>query len=380
MKKIVIVAIALLTFAGANLFAQAQFRPYGSARVGYWYNNQDDDWSGIEGGRLNLDYYLQSNSRFGARFSDGDKSGRVEFGGTGSIRLLWASYDMEGYKILIGQDETLLTQKGTMNWGSENNFVGWGAIDNSRQPQVRFDFKNGLSLGFVKPEVIDMEHTGYDDSQRIDMKEKQSLLPKLNVGFKNKLSDNISFSAALGTNLFSYGTDAGLYRKAYNDGEEDVPEELLHDLDGEMLISFVAAVMLDMKFDDIGVKLHGNFGQNTGNYGLGTYDSRILTNKAIWDTKEKEIVDVTTMGGFGELSYKTSDKSLATVGASYTMSNSDLYDETDTAMAAFLQFRYDLGKNFRISPEVGLLDKMQDKNGNDRGSLIYFGTQLRIDF
>lgn len=382
MKKAFLITLAILLFTGA---AHAQFTPYGSARVGVYFDMEDEDWSGVPDGTLNLNYHLLKSSIFGARYRDGDLTARVELGFEANVRLLWARYNMGSYQILVGKDATPVDLRGTMTYNNDNQFSGWGSIFDGRRPQIRVDMNNGLSLALVEPELIDMKHTEInEDSLRINIEEKQVLLPKINLGYKRKLSDNISLSGVLGVNLYNYGTDTGLFQHSGtvednlgNKTIEVLPEEkLLHDLDGQMVLSFIAGLMLDMKFNDFGIKLHGNFGQNTGNYGLSpqTY------NEAIWNSETEELVDVTTMGGFGELSYKMSDIALITVGASYIMSNSDLYDNTDTAMAAFGQFKYQLAKKFWLIPELGMLDKMNDKDDNSQGSMFYFGTQLRMDF
>ena len=347
MIRLIIVSLVLLAVTIPLTYAQTSFSPYGSVRVGMWYENEDEDWSLTGESTLNLNYYLQGNSRFGAKFSDGDKQGRVEFGGTGSIRHLWGSYNMGTYTILIGHTETLLTQKGSMNFGSENNFVGWGAVDNSRRPQVRFDLDNGVSLAFVQPRLTNV--AGIDQAKTV-------LLPKLNLGYKGKIGDNMSLNGALGVNMYNYDD---------NDGHHD-----------ETVMSYVLGMLLDMDLDPMTVTLHGNFGQNTGNYGLGSQTHNI----AIWNGADEEIVDVTTLGGFGELAYKMNNEMKLTLGASYTMSDCDLFDNADTAMAAFGQISYRPVSGFSITPEVGLLDKMKDKEDHAQGSLLYFGTQLRMDF
>ncbi len=352
MKKILVASLAILILVSVSLSGQAHFTPYGSARIGYWYENEDEDWSGLPDGSFNMKYFLQGNSRFGARFKEGDKNGRIEFGGTGNIRLLWASYNMGSYTILIGQDGTMLTQTGTMGWNSDNNFVGWGAIDNSRRAQMRFDFDNGFAFALVQPQLTDIEVPGDHNYSQ----DKNILLPKVNFGYKGEIADNMTLHGAFGLNTYQYDDNAGNF--------------------DETVMSYVAGLLLDMKFDDIGIKLHGNYGQNTGNYGLGSQ----TYNKALWDAVNDEMINVITMGGFGELSYKMSSKTLLTMGASYTMSDSDMFEDTDSAMAAFGQIRYDIGNGFRISPEIGLLDRMENRNGQSQGSLLYFGTQLRMDF
>jgi hypothetical protein len=345
MKKGLLIVAILMSLTWSALFAQ--FTPYGSARVGYWYENENKDWTGTDESKLSLDYFLQSNSRFGAKFKNDDMSGRVEFGGSGSIRLLWAKYNMGSYKILVGQEETILTQKGTMNYGSELNFVGWGATDDSRKAQVRIEMENGLMIAFVEPKLTDVKDIDQD---------KIVLFPKINVGFQNKLAENIDFKGALGLNQYQYDENAG-------------PMD-------ESVLSYVVALCLNMKLDQMGLKFHVNYGQNTENYGLKS----IVPSKAMWNVTDEEIVNVSTMGGFGEFSMKMNENATATLGASYTTANCDEYDNADSAMSAFAQLKLQLGKKFWLSPEVGMLNKMKDKNDVEQGSMLFFGTQLRMDF
>lgn len=352
MKKTILILVVLLI--GGNLFAQ--FSPYGSARIGYWYENENEDWSSTGESRLNLDYYLQSNSRFGAKFKDDNMAGRIEFGGTGSIRHLWAKYNMGSYSILVGQTETLLTQKGTMNYGSENNFVGWGAIDDSRKPQVCIEMENGFKIAFVEPKLTDIENTDAEYEDEDFEQDKTILIPKINLGFQNEIAENVNFKGALGLNQYTYDEDAG-------------------ELD-ESVLSYALALLLDMKFNQMGIKLHANYGQNIGNYGLKS----VVPGKAIWDAADKKLINVVTMGGFGEFCMNVSEQAKLTVGASYTSSDCDLFDNADSAMAAFAQLKYQLGKKFWISPEAGILNKMKDDSDADEGSLLFFGTQLRMDF
>jgi hypothetical protein len=135
-------------------------------------------------------------------------------------------------------------------------------------------------------------------------------------------------------------------------------------------------LLFDFDLDPLKVTAHFNYGRNTKNYGL----SSATSNGAIYDSGKDEIVDVTTLGGFGQISYKLAANSLFTSGVGYVSSDSDAFDNSDSAMAAFVQLEQRLHRNLRITPEIGLLNKMKDIYDTDEGSMIYFGTQLRMDF
>ncbi|MBW6515323.1 MAG: hypothetical protein K0B81_01740 [Candidatus Cloacimonetes bacterium] len=347
MKRLILVLMVLFIFASTALMAE--FNPYGSARIGYWYNSENEDWSSTGENELNMDYYLQSNSRFGARFNNDDVSGRVEFGGTGSIRLLYGKYKMSGWSLLIGQEQGKIEMKSKQVWGSDKNLVGWGGIDESRKPQIRIEVDNGLYLSFIQPEKVNAQGTGTNQDKKV-------LLPKINLGYSGKFSENIKFHGTFGVNHYTYNDNAG-------------------DLD-QAVLAYILGLLLDFNFDPIMFRTHFNYGQNTKHYGLNS----VTPNTAIYEESKDEIVDVTTMGGFGEFTYKMSPQTAFTVGVSYVTSNSDSFDNAESAMAAFVQIEYRLHRNFHLIPEVGYLDKMKDINDNDLGNMVYFGTQLRMDF
>lgn len=345
MRSLMVLLLLVFVFTSTSLLAE--FRPYGSARIGFWYENEDKDWSSTGESEMRLNYFMQGNSRFGARFAHGDLTGRVEFGGTGNMRLLFGKYKMNGWSLLIGQDITGVNQRAKQYWGGEVYLVGWGAIDEGRKQQIRIEFDNGFYVGLIRPDLINAQNANQD---------KDSILPKINLGYKGKLADDISFQGTFGLNQYSYNENAG---------------PLDHDV-----ISYIVGFMFDFNFDPLKVTAHLNYGQNTGNYGLGS----ATRNIAIYDDAKDEIVDVMTMGGFGQLSFKMSDKSLLTGGLGYVSSDSDAFDNADSAMAVFAQLEHRLHRNVRLIPEIGMLNKMKDIHDKDEGSMFYFGTQLRMDF
>lgn len=361
MKKILIIALMLGCVA---VYAQAQFTPYGSARMALWYEMEDEEMSQTGEERFNMDYFLQKNSLAGARYRATNLNARVELGASGSFRLLWAKYNMGSYSIHAGLDETLVDFRGSMVYGGDFGLVGWGAIQDNLTGQIRIELNNGIIIALLEPSLIDIMFEDNNvlrngDDSDVEL-HKNTLLPKLNVGYQKQLTDFLKLNSDIGFNMYEYTE------------QEDLPDTLPE----EAVMSFVLGIMFDFDFDAFDVKLHLNAGQNTGNYGL----SSTTINTAFWDNQDKKIVDIMSYGGFIELGYQLNDNSKVTAGASFTMSESDEFEQEDTAMALFGQFNHKLGNRFMIIPEVGLLDAMEDSDNNEQGSMLYFGTQLRIDF
>jgi hypothetical protein len=288
-----------------------------------------------------LNMFMQGNSRFGARFDHGDMTGRVEFGGSGNIRLLYARYDMGGYYLKVGQDYTGIYHTSRQVYGSDNGFAGWGAADESRQPQITAEFHNGFYASLLRPVTLDA--SGHSQGKNI-------LLPKFNFGYKTLFSDNMNFHGSFGLNHYTYDE---------NDGTLD-----------EAVLAYIIAMTLGIDMDPMMFNIHFNFGQNTENYGL----SAVVPNRAY--VSAGEIENVTTMGGFGEFIYKMSDLSDVALGLSFISSDAEDFNDPITGMAAFLQMKQQVADNFYLVPEVGMLTSDE----NNEGTMIYFGTQLRLDF
>ncbi len=338
--------ILVLLIASFTLVA-FEFKPYGSARMAGWYEMENEDYSQTGEQRLNLNYFMQSNSRFGARFNHDDLLGVVEFGGLANLRHLYAKYDFGSWNLLVGQTYSGIMYEGIMAYNNDWGMNGYGAIDDLRKPQIRFGMKNGLYATLLCTHKADVSGITQD---------KTVLFPKMNFGYSNKLNEMVKLHATLGVNQYTYDKDAGA-----------------HDFS---ILAYVGAVTMNLYLGDMEILLSGNYGQNTANYGL----TSTMPNLAMYDSVNDEIVNVTTLGGYGEFYYKMNPSSMLALGAGFVQSNSDNFNEADSAMAAYLQFRKTIKGNIHLIPEAGMLNKMKDSNGNEQGNMIYFGTQLRLDF
>ena len=108
-------------------------------------------------------------------------------------------------------------------------------------------------------------------------------------------------------------------------------------------------------------------------------------NLAKWDAAENEVSDTTTLSFMGQIGFDISDTFGLVAGGGMAMSSNDLWDN-DAVRTAFFAQAVMKGWGFRFVPEFGMMmegDDIMDNEAGDtvsKGSLMYFGTQLRFDF
>lgn len=336
MKKLVLLSMMIMVSVAV---LAVNFSAYGSARMGFWYDMEDEDYSMTGEDRLNLDYYMQGNSRFGVNFNHEDITAMVEFSGAGAIRHLWARYNFGNWSMLVGQTETGFNELSGQVYASDNGFIGYGSAWDGRRPMVRLEWVNGFYTAFIQPNQLGAEGDG---NQLKDI-----MIPKINLGYKTTM-DQLYLHFSAGLNMVNYNEDAG----NLDDG----------------LMSFVAAGTGAYHMDDVTLKAQAFFGMNAENYGI----TSVVPARA-W-VHAGEIEDVTTIGFFADVAYKASDTMRFGGGFGMAMADSDEWEDSYDVMSFFLQMQYYLHKNLRIVPELGMFDY------NGDASKMYFGCQLRADF
>jgi hypothetical protein len=297
------------------------------------------------GERATNDFVLQPNSRFGINFKHDGLTGKVEYDATGSLRLLYGKQQFDGWSLLVGQDVDGTSILANQLWGNDLNLGGWGAVDGKRKPQIKFAMDEGFYIAFMKP-VLDRNPAG--NQAGID-----ALIPKVNVGYNVDLGDIKLYPTAL-FQMYSYNEDFGMGH------------------DGDVM-SWLAAISMDWKLNDLTLRVHGNFGANTGNMGYAG-----PSNYALWDAVENTTNDVMTMGGYLMVGYDINPELNLNLGVGYAASSNDDWDDDHARLAFYLQGKFLVAPKVSITPEFGMM--MDDLNADNSGTHMYFGAQLRFDF
>jgi hypothetical protein len=351
MKRLLFILVSLLVVTG--LFAN--FTPYGSARLGFFYNIEDEDWCGVKDGYMYKDMHVFS-SFFGFDYTVGNTTAKIELGfddyglNLPSFRAFWAKHQFDGWSLMAGLDDAGTLMLAQQAGFGDNDLIALGALISDAMPMVRFEMDNGFYASLIQNNFSDPYfHYEYD-----------ALIPKINLGYKMDF-DAIKIHPSVAFQM-------------HNENEEYHKFLYGDDYDTEAFMSWVFGVLFEYDATPFNVKLHANFGANTGLMG---YVNHAYAGP-VWDGEE--YVDAMTFGGFLTFGYDINDDLNINLGFGYSSTTIDIDAiEDDAIMGLYLQGIYKFSDNFSIVPEFGMI-MPQDLGDFERGSVMYFGTQLRFEF
>jgi hypothetical protein len=258
---------------------------------------------------------LAGNSRIGIKFSEGNLSGQWEMGLPGSnTRLAYGVYKFGGGSLLIGQTYNPWTFFSDQAYGADNGNIGFGALYDGRQSQVKLTLDSGLYVTFVNP------HNGSDlvaDSVHYNQ------LPKMGIGYNGK-AGNTSFGGG-----FAYET----YKEKNAAANWD-----------ENINSFLAYGHVAVKVGAVTVKTNLHYGQNVGTFGLS---GRAMGTPTLTATGGVDNTD--GYGGFLQVSAAMSPTVAMNAGAGFTRDKKDNVDYDQTTV--FVNFPIEIAPHFHIVPE-----------------------------
>lgn len=366
MKKfgVSLLAVSLVVFFAVP--AMAEFNPYGSIRIGTFWQNVDPNVDGVDDDS-DLVMPLGNYSRFGAKGQVGDISGHVELGLKGAEdannvyqRLLYGKWDYGGGTLLVGQDYCPYThisaQVAPGYYDLENYFIGYGCLWNSRQPQIRLNMENGFYAALIryeKPENVTVDaanaELGVTDA------ETDATLPKLCVGYDLKL-EGISLNSGIAYNTIEVSSEAG-------DWCEDIDSYLIY-VNGKAALG-----PADLKFS-----VH--YGQNLSDFGI---TNRGTTAGAMVDVAG-DIEDSDCYGGYLQAAFKV-DPATITVGYGYTQSeNDEAGKDADEQSSYFVNAKFPVADTFFIVPEFSYYDGMEDATGAADEDMWTMGLLWQMNF
>ncbi len=347
---VLLAAIALVSVFAATAMA-AEWNFYGSARMGTFYEDEDENAGDDE--RTKWD--LQGNARIGATVKNGDIGGGFEYGagdGKANIRKLYGTYNFGGgSSILVGQSYSPTGDRFYSNqvWGADEDLLSTGQFYAGRQPMIMFS-SQGFSFALVKPnDGGNLEIAGGD----VDI-----TLPKFEAKYSIK-QDGLFVDIWGGFQTY----------------EIESPTET-HDVS-----SYVAGIGGGIDTGSAFLKLHGYFARNQGNYGAAFLGPDKTTDDALYDAFNNDILDVDTFGGLAVLGFKASDTMTFEIGGGYVAHEADIDNaEKDETMSYYANVTINIAPGFFIVPEVGIVDYMDGLTENDQGKLTYYGAKWQINF
>lgn len=326
MSRFVKVMVALLAIAAMATPAIAaddyKFSVYGSARMATFWNDTSEPADDAD-----LEWALQGNSRFGMKASKGAVGGQFEVGTGVNTRLLFGTYKFDGGQLLIGQTYTPYTAFANQAYGADNGFIGYGALYDGRQPQIKVSFDNGFYVAGI---------TNAGTAAGTDV-----TLPKLAVGYKGAADS------------FSYG--ANIAYQTYEDAAEDDIMSYLASFNGK----------LDMNPATLSFNLA--YGQNATEFGISG------TEVAVTATE-----DTTFMAGYAQVAFKANDNNTITAGVGYASEDNDDYAQKAERLSYFIQDSITLAPGFYVVPEISFFDD-EDETGAKEKS-FHVGAKWQVNF
>lgn len=385
MKKIAVSLLALTLAVFLAAPAMAEFDPYGSVRLGVFWQTDEPAAAGADDDS-DLVMPFGDFSRFGGKFKTGDLGGRVEFGLKGAEngntvyqRLLYGTWDFGGGTLLVGQDYcpyTLVSaQVAPGFYDLDNGFIGYGALWNSRQPQIRVNMENGLYVGLIQPaaastdDIIDLAKAAVAREKGAALTDPEEAaiaavladldidvtLPKICVGYELKTED-LSLDGGIAYNTFSAESETA-------DFDESITSYMVY-VGGKMGLGVV----------DLQANLH--YGQNLGDFDITGREDAAYAQ--IDD--DGDIEDSACMGGYVQAAFKV-DPATITIGYGYTQSENDVAgDDADNQQSYFVNGKIPIADTFFVVPEYSYYDRMKDANGDKEDDTWYLGLKLQLNF
>jgi hypothetical protein len=320
--------IKALCVAGMSLamaapaFGAAQL--YGSFRYDTFYVIQKSDGAMNVAGDdsvTTLQNELPSNSRIGVKFDQGNLNGHFEMGVQGSnggnsiyTRLMYGTYKFGSGTLLIGQTYNPWTMFADQVYGSDNDLIGFGALYDSRQPQIKITLDNGLYITLVKTN---------DGSDLVAGSVQYNQIPKIGVGYNGK-AGNTTFGAGFAYNTYKEKNDAANW-------DEDVN-------------SFLIYARATVSVGAVTAKTQVHYGQNLKNFGISGRPNGAATLNATGG-----IDNTDGWGGFAQVGVKVSQTASVVAGAGFTrdkQADTD-YDQT----SVFIQAPIEIAPHFHVVPE-----------------------------
>ncbi|MCP4349864.1 MAG: hypothetical protein GY795_30655 [Desulfobacterales bacterium] len=353
MKRLLVLlaAIALVSvFAATSMAAEWNF--YGSARMGTYYEDKDENAGDDEG----TTWDLQGNARIGATVKAGDIGGGFEYGhnsseGNTTLRKLYGTYNFGGgTSILVGQSYSPTGDRFYSNqvWGGDEDLLSTGQFYAGRQPMIMFS-SQGFSFALVKPNDGGDLGTGGD----VDI-----TLPKVEAKFSLK-QDGLFADIWGGFQTYEIETSGKTY---------DVN-------------SFATGIGGGIDMDAAFLKLHGYFARNQGNYGAAFFGPDKSADDALYDPINDDVTDVDTFGGLAVLGFKASDTMTFEIGCGYVAHEADVDNaEKDETMSYYANVTINIAPGFFIVPEIGIVDYMENAAEIDQGKMTYYGAKWQINF
>jgi hypothetical protein len=396
MKKLFAMC-AILLFVAPALAADWSF--YGSERLATWYNYQDFGKNQVAGqdNDAGTQWYLQTNSRFGAKIKADKVTGQIELAttasttdsaGDGTVNTrraygVWKFTDNAWLK--VGKDYSPVSDfVSSQAYDADNSLYGNGEFYGRRPAGLTLGVGN-FEIAFLTPQQGTTGGIGSTTTGILNAATTTALtqtnatgdpdvyFPKLEASYKQVFASGYIRPFA----GFQY------YQVKSGDPTQNVQD----DID---IYSWVLGVSTMWNIGAFGIGGQVNYGMNEGisawsmGYNAGSSSATTYnTALPVLKTNGKDVADINTLQAMIVPSLKFTDTLRFEGGLGYRVDNANGapgYSQPDGSWVGYVQALITLAPGVYLCPEVGYIDYMDDRAGADQGYKWYAGAKWQIDF
>jgi len=399
MKKLIAVCAVLLFVAPA--FA-ADWAWYGSERVGTWYTERDNGSNqNIVGGQVNgqgddaaAQWNFATNARVGARVKADKINCRIElrlstgadgYGASNSgdtsvgTRLAWGEWKFaDNASLKIGKmDSTATNIINNRMFADDDEMLGKGQFYGGRPAGFELNVGN-FALGAFTPKVGGDVNAYAGTSTGLNGTytngEGDAYMPKLEARYKLDLG--AGYIQPFGG--FQWYKIAPSGNGAINDRID--------------VYSAVGGIGTQWNIGAFTIGAEASYGMNMGNAGWATNYNQVGSTSSFSSnaylkpgtaTNKSDIADVYSAQAELVAALKFTDTLRFETGVGYRVDNADGapgYSQKDDALTVYAQCMITMAPGVNVIPEVGYIDYMDDRTGNNEGYQWYAGAKWQIDF
>jgi len=391
MKKLIVICAVVLFVAPA--FA-ADWSFYGSERIATWYVNRDygDSINQVNGNGndAGTEWYLQGNTRFGAKVKADKVSGQIELAttasstdsaGDGAVNTrraygVWKFSDNASLK--VGKDYSPVTDFISNQWfDADNDLLGTGNFY-GRRPQYIGLYVGGFELAFLTPQQGNTGGIGSSTSGILTPVTNPTTLAQANAtGDPDVYFPKIeaAYQLTLGSGYIRPFGGFQYYQVKSFPGSAVT--------DDQNLYTWLLGVSTSWNIGAFSIGGQASYGQNEGlaNWSNGYNQSN--SQFPVLKTGGDDIANVYTTQLMIVPALKFTDTLRFEAGLGYRMDNWDGapgFSQKDEAWVGYIQAMITMAPGVYLCPEIGYIDFMDNRAGNDEGYEWYAGAKWQIDF
>jgi len=390
MKKLIAVFAVLLFVAPA--FA-ADWAFYGSQRVATWYNSQNfgDNQVAGQDNDAGTQWYLQGNSRLGVKVKADKVTGQIELAttasttdsaGDGPVNTrraygVWKFSDNAWLK--VGKDYSPTTDFISNQWyDGDNDLLGNGNFYGRRPQGITLGVGN-FEIAFLTPQQGNTGGIGSTTTGILNPTTAVALpAPTGATGDPDVYFPKIeaSYNLVLGPGYIKPFGGFQYYKVNSSAPTQGVTDSI-------DLYSGVIGVSTSWNIGAFSIGGQVSYGMNEGLSNWAGGYTTATNSLPILKRDGDKVADSYTLQAMIVPALKFTDTLRFEAGLGYRQDNwtsAPGYSLKDEALVYYVQAMITLAPGVFLCPEVGYIDYMDNRAGNDEGYKWYAGAKWQIDF